>query len=219
MKTKFLVLTLFLLLVSSCSSNNKEQLTSSAIQETKQINENPNINLEGPFLVARIIDGDTLEINSSYKIRLSGINTPETGECYYQEAKQFLSSLTLNQEIYLERDITNKDVYGRFLRYIYIQDDLINSILVEEGYAKVYDKYANDTKRYQQLKRIEDPAKTNMLGVWSCPETNTNCLFLGSKNSDKYYKPGCKTIKRIKPENLICYNSTAQVKKLTEGNC
>ncbi|KKQ36858.1 MAG: hypothetical protein US53_C0035G0011 [Candidatus Woesebacteria bacterium GW2011_GWA1_37_7] len=96
--------------------------------------------------------------------------------------------------------------------------DLINSILVEEGYAKVYDKYANDTKRYQQLKRIEDPAKTNMLGVWSCPETNTNCLFLGSKNSDKYYKPGCKTIKRIKPENLICYNSTAQVKKLTEGN-
>ena len=211
MKKLFLIALLLVLFLVSCTKSP----TSSAVQENSQAS----LNLEGPFLVIRIIDGDTIIINTSERIRLSGIDTPETGECYYQEAKQFLSSLTLNKEIYLERDITNKDVYGRFLRYIYIQDDLINSILVEEGYAKVYDKYANDTRRYLQLKRIEDSAVSNNLGVWTCQDKKEKCLYVGSKNTKRYYPPDCKYPKRIKPENLVCYTSESQVKKLTKGNC
>jgi len=220
MKKYILVIIVITIFLSSCTSSP----TSSAIQEQQSqkqqiLQVNPQLTLEGPFLVTRIIDGDTLQINTSEKIRLSGINTPETGECYYKEAKNFLSLLTLNQEIYLERDITNKDVYGRLLRYIYINDDLINGIMVEQGYAKVYDKYANDTKRYLQLKRIEDSATSQNLGVWNCPEKTQKCLYMGSKNSKKYYPPDCKIIKRIKPENLVCYNLTSQVKKLTMGDC
>ena len=93
MKTKFLILIILTLLLISCNKNSQEQLTAKAIQE--QANENPNLIIEGPFIVTRVIDGDTIEINNSYKIRLSGINTPEIGECYYQEAKEFLSKLTL----------------------------------------------------------------------------------------------------------------------------
>src|SRR3989344_3166877 len=126
---------------------------------------------QGPFLVTNAVDGDTLDINTTERIRLSGINTPEKGECYYQEAKDKLKGLTVNKEVYIEKDRTDIDKYGRLLRYIYQEDQLINGILVEQGYARVYDKYKDDTKRYLQLKRLEDTAKEFKKGVWSCPES------------------------------------------------
>jgi len=210
-----LALSVLLFFISSCSQN-QQGITSRAIEP---IQGNPNLNLEGPFLASRIIDGDTLEINTGEKIRLSGINTPEIGECYYQEAKDKLLELTKDKLIYLEQDISNKDAYNRSLRYVYVNEALINSILVEQGYAKVYDKYKDDTKRYLQLKRIEDTAITNQLGVWNCTNKIKECLFVGSKNSKKYYKPDCKYAKRIKPENIVCYQSKEQVKELEKGEC
>lgn len=149
-----IIIPLFLLiLLTSCTTGNV------VLQNTEK---------EGPFLVINTVDGDTLDINSSERIRMSGINTPEKGDCYYQEAKDKLRELTLNKEVYLEHDITNKDKYGRILRYIYQDGKLVNSILVEEGYARVFDKYKNDTKRYLQLKRVEDTAIKSNLGVWNC---------------------------------------------------
>src|SRR3989344_2355810 len=89
---------------------------------------------EGPFKVINVVDGDTLDLNNSERVRLSGINTPETGECYYDEAKDELENLILNKEVYLEKDISDRDKYDRLLRYIYINDLLVNSYLIQNGY-------------------------------------------------------------------------------------
>ena len=134
------LLIVILLFISGC-------ITSNVILET-----------EGPFTVTKVIDGDTLIANNQ-TIRLSGINAPETSECYYQEAKDILTALTLNKQIHLEKDISNKDKYKRLLRYIYLDNLSINSYLTEAGYVKVYDKYANDTKRYKELKQREEAEK------------------------------------------------------------
>lgn len=174
---------------------------------------------EGPFTVVKVIDGDTLDLNNSERIRLSGINTPETGECYYEEAKERLKELTLNKEVYLEKDISDKDKYGRYLRYIYINNETINSILVREGFAKVYDKYKEDTKRYSQLKEEEQKALSQNLGVWSCQDPKEDCLYVGSKNSKLYHDLDCKYAKKIKPENLICYKTEEEVKGLEKSEC
>ena len=169
---------------------------------------------EGPFKVTNVVDGDTLDLNNSKRVRLSGINTPETGECYYQEATEKLEELVLNKEVFLEKDISDTGKYGRLLRYIYINDLLVNSLLVEGGYAKVYDKYKDDTKRYEELKQAESIAKSKNLGVWSCIDPKKDCLYVASKNSNIYHKPDCKWAKRIKPENLICFKSIEEVKDL-----
>ncbi len=124
--------------------------------------------IEGPFQVTNVVDGDTLDLITSERVRLSGINTPEKGECYYKEAKEKLKELILNKKVYIEKDKTNKGKYGRLLRYVYIDNTLVNSYLVEQGYAKVYDKYKYDTKRYYELKRAELNAINNHLGVWNC---------------------------------------------------
>lgn len=123
--------------------------------------------LEGPYKVYYVIDGDTIAIDN-FKIRLSGIDAPEKDECYYKEAKEEVTKLLANQTIYLERDKTNIDKYNRLLRYVYLDGANINSHLVQEGFAKVYDKYKDDTKRYEELKAKESIAVQNKLGVWGC---------------------------------------------------
>jgi micrococcal nuclease len=127
--------------------------------------------LEGPFKVVRVIDGDTILINTNEKIRLSGIDTPEKEECHFQESKSRLEELILNKEIFLEKDYSNKGRYGRLLRYVHLEDLEINSLMVSEGYAKVNDKYAHDTKKYSQLKKLELKPRKLKKGVWSCKET------------------------------------------------
>lgn len=197
-------LIIFLILISGCS------ITGNVISEPK---------LEGPFIVTKVIDGDTLDLNNTLRIRFSGINTPETGECYYQEAKDKLKDLVLNKEVYIEMDKTDKDKYDRSLRYIYFNNTLINKFLVKYGYAKVYDKYKSDTKRYDELKETEKNAISNNLGVWACKDNKQDCLYVGSKNSKKYHTPACKFAKKILPENLVCYTSEEEVADLEFSNC
>ena len=150
---KKFILFILLLFVSGCS------VTDYFVKEPE---------LEGPYLVTHVVDGDTADLEGLGRVRFSGINTPEKGECYYKEAKEKLGELILDKYVYVERDISDKGNYGRYLRYIYLNDTFVNGVLVQEGYAKVYDKYKYDTRRYYQLKDLEKIAVENNLGVWAC---------------------------------------------------
>ena len=94
------------------------------------------VNYETAF-IDRVIDGDTVESNGT-SIRLLGINTPERGEEYYSEAKEFLENLVLNKTVRLEFGKEKKDRYDRTLAYLYLGSENINLKLVEEGYANIY---------------------------------------------------------------------------------
>lgn len=175
---------------------------------------------EGPFNVTNIVDGDTLDLENAKRIRLSGLNTPETGECGYLDAKKRLEELVLGKEVYLERDRTNEDKYGRLLRYIYYpKGNLVNKILVEEGYAEAYDKYKDDTKRYSELDAAEQRAKARNLRIWNCVDAKEDCLYVYSKNSKVYHKPDCKWAKRISQENLVCVKTEKELEELNLEPC
>ncbi len=165
--------------------------------------------LEGPFIVTNVVDGDTIDLDNEERIRFSGINTPESGECYYDEAKKELASLVLGKEVYLEPDMTDTGKYGRKLRYVYVEDIFVNGYLVENGFAKVYDKYNSSTKKYDELKELEKMAMDK--GLWNCVDPKEGCMFVASKNSKIYHKPECKWAKKIKEENLICFHSEEEI--------
>lgn len=86
--------------------------------------------------VTEVIDGDTFKIHSGEIIRLLCVDTPESSETNYEEAKLFLKSLILNKEVNLTASITNKDVYNRLLRYVYVDDKFVNK-LVFDNYGKL----------------------------------------------------------------------------------
>ena len=102
--------------------------------------------------VARVIDGDTIVSDENIHIRLLGINTPEKGEKYYEEAKDFLNNSIFNTTIKLEFTNDRTDKYGRTLAYIFLGDENVNIKLVENGFANYYfysgmDKYSDDLKK------------------------------------------------------------------------
>ncbi|MBS3086813.1 thermonuclease family protein [Candidatus Pacearchaeota archaeon] len=98
--------------------------------------------------VDRVIDGDTI-VTGNRSIRLLGINTPERGELYYNEAKSFLERRVLGKNVTLEFAGDRKDKYGRTLAYVFESDENINVEIVRNGFANYYfysgrDKYSDD---------------------------------------------------------------------------
>jgi len=98
-----------------------------------------------PNTVVRVIDGDTFEFyNSSGDIeiiRLLCVDTPEKNQTGYEEATTYLESLILNKEIILNSSITDKDIYNRLLRYVYVNDSgnllFINKLILDNNYGEL----------------------------------------------------------------------------------
>lgn len=89
-------------------------------------------------IVTRVIDGDTLEIENGDRVRLLGINCPEKGDKYYNDAKEFLENLTLNKTVRLEFGKKKYDLYDRTLAYVFADDVFVNIKIVEQGFANLY---------------------------------------------------------------------------------
>ena len=88
-------------------------------------------------IVERVIDGDTIVVENE-SIRLLGINSPERGEKYYEEAKEYLEFLVLNNTVKLQTEKEDRDRYDRKLRYVVIGLTNINLELVKKGLANLY---------------------------------------------------------------------------------
>ncbi|GAI42741.1 unnamed protein product, partial [marine sediment metagenome] len=116
--------------------------------------------------VTEVIDGDTFRTQNGETIRLLGINTPEIGNPGADIAKDFLLLLILNKSVRLEKDITDKDDYGRLLRYVYVNGNFINAELARMGYAETR-FYAPDTLYRKELEGLEKIAVRNRTGLWS----------------------------------------------------
>jgi micrococcal nuclease len=145
-------------------------------------------------LVTKIIDGDTIEIQRNQKIRLIGIDTPESGNCYFDESKNFLSNLILNKQIKLEIDVSETDKYQRLLRYIYLDNILINDYLVSQGYAKIY-TVPPDIKYQKLFQESQNLARNENRGLWQkCSDSEeNNCLIKGNisiAGEKIYHLPG-----------------------------
>jgi micrococcal nuclease len=127
--------------------------------------------------VTRVIDGDTFEIEGGERVRLIGIDTPEsvkpnsTVECFGKEASEYLKSLIEGKEVRLERDRTDRDRYARLLRYAYLGEVFVNEKVVIEGYAESV-AYKPDTAKQGILDRAEAAAKIEQRSRWTpgvCP--------------------------------------------------
>ncbi len=127
-------------------------------------------NLKGSK-VARVIDGDTLQLYNTQRIRLLGINTPEKKRLLYQDAKDLLIILVANKSVRLESHGTDK--YGRTLAYIFLNNKNINAQMLSSGLATLF--YYNRDSHYKQLKQAEEFARLNNLGLWK-KSPNSNCI-------------------------------------------
>jgi micrococcal nuclease len=118
------------------------------------------------FEVAQVIDGDTIKLETGQKVRLIGINTPETGHPYYNEATQKLKHLIGDSKVTLKKDVEDKDQYGRLLRYIYVNDTFVNLEIVKAGLATAYE-FEPNVKHSDDFDDAESQARNSGLGIWA----------------------------------------------------
>lgn len=140
------------------------------------------------YKVVKVVDGDTLVVNGDngngdIKVRLIGINTPETVdprkpvECFGKEASDHMKSLASGEKVYLETDESQGeyDKYNRMLAYVYLTDgQMLNRKMLAEGYAYEY-TYHVPYKYQQDFKGAQSFARGSKLGLWS-PDTCNGLL-------------------------------------------
>jgi micrococcal nuclease len=166
------------------------------------------------FLVKRVIDGDTFELESKERVRMLGIDTPEKYESSKLErdgersgqdkktlqklgemASQYTKKLIEGKRVQLvpEPNYEDKDVYGRLLRYVYLEDGtFINKKIVEDGYAYAFRKYK--ISLLDEFIKAENEARVNKRGLWG--EIGGLKQFDDTSGNDK--KPDKKKTKKQK---------------------
>lgn len=176
---KLISLLLSLILVLSFSAcqysivvTDDENNTSSVVSEE--------IKLEGPYEVDRVVDGDTIIVDLDgvkTRVRFANIDCPESvapeesGKENTEEgmvASEFTKGLLPSgSKVYLEYDVSKTDKYDRILAYVYLDDGetMIERILLENGFAKVYND-KNNKKYTDEFYKIQDEAKASKIGIW-----------------------------------------------------
>jgi endonuclease YncB( thermonuclease family) len=119
--------------------------------------------------VVRILDGDTLEVLHNQhpeRIRLSGIDCPEKGQAYGNNAKHAASDLAFGKEVTLQTH--GLDKYGRTIADVLLPDGTnVNHTLVKNGWCWWYRKYA---PRDTVLEGLEKDAREGREGLWADPQ-------------------------------------------------
>jgi micrococcal nuclease len=121
--------------------------------------------------VTRIKDGDTVEIEmlsgDLETVRLIGINTPESGECFSEDATVALAALLSDEVITMTTDVSDRDQYGRLLRYLWLDRGVfVNEIMVRGGFAQARD-YPPDSLYAVEIAAAQGSAEEERIGIWA----------------------------------------------------
>jgi micrococcal nuclease len=136
-------------------------------------------NLQEFFRVKRVIDGDTIMLESGERVHLIGVDTPETDHPKKQEARfgkeasAFTRRMTRGKRVRLEYDPANagrerKDstLQKGTMAYVFLEDGtLLNAEIIRQGYGFVLTRLP--FSRMEEFLRLERAARTNRRGLWA----------------------------------------------------
>jgi micrococcal nuclease len=125
-------------------------------------------NLEA-VAVAKVVDGDTIELSDGRRVRYIGMNTPERGQPYYNEATEINRSLVGGKRVGVEVDVETFDQYGRTLAYIWVDGTLVNMEVIRQGYANAFTVPPN-VKYQAEFRQAEQEARGAERGLWAGSE-------------------------------------------------
>jgi micrococcal nuclease len=128
------------------------------------------------FHVKRVVDGDTLLLDSGERVRLIGIDTPESvkpdtpAQPFGHEASEFTKGIAEGHNVRLEFDRHREDQYGRTLAYVYIGDLLLNEEIVRQGFSRAETRFNFRSDFQKRFLAAEEEARKAHRGIWSDPQ-------------------------------------------------
>lgn len=126
-------------------------------------------------VVERVVDGDTIVLAGGERVRLIGIDTPESKDprkpvqCFAEAASARTTELLPSgTAVRLEYDVERRDRYGRTLAYVYREPDglFVNAALMEDGYAQLLTVPPN-VAHVDEFRDLQTAARDAGRGLWS----------------------------------------------------
>ena len=126
-------------------------------------------------VVRKVVDGDTIDVSGGERVRLIGVDTPESVApdrpvgCFGREASRFTASLVPpGTPVRLVGDVEQRDRFGRLLAYVYRQADglFVNAELLRQGYAQLLTIPPN-IAHTDELSAIARRAREGSQGLWA----------------------------------------------------
>ena len=173
-------------------------------------------------LVERVVDGDTIIVQGIGRVRLIGVDTPETVhpnrpvEFFGKEASAFTRRMLEGKRVRLEYDQERQDRYGRTLAYVYLADGTFaNAEIIRRGYGHAYTRFP--FRHMESFRQFEREARSNRRGLWgtavggSADSSGSRGSSAGSardaptdvpatvyvtKTGTKYHLDGCRFLRR-----------------------
>ncbi len=168
--------------------------------------------------VKRVVDGDTLLLRSGERVRLIGVDTPESVhqekpvEYFSKEASNFTRKMVEKKFVFFEYGPERLDKYNRVLAYVYLENGaFLNAELIKQGYAFAYRRFPHPF--LNQFQEYEREARLNAVGLWGRFSTGNDrydVLWVGSKNKKVYHHPSCYQGAALPEKDLVRFQSKYQ---------
>jgi micrococcal nuclease len=155
------------------------------------------------YIAVRVFDGDTFETKEKQYIRLSGINSPEMGQCGSEEAKKELEKLILGKQLYIK---VLYHIGSRIMGLVYTNKGLVSTAMLASGWAELNDRENLDLPEF---KTATNQAREKKIGIFSglCTQEinpkNPTCSIkanVTAKGQPTYHFPGCQAYATTKLE-------------------
>lgn len=179
----------------------------------------PDIADSKDYVVRKIIDGDTIQLDTGETVKYLGIeapklNTKEGGpEFYARDAARYNKRLVFMKKVRLEFDRDKKDPQGRLLAYVFVKNLFVNAELVKLGYARAAVRSPN-IKYQETLARLEKKAIEEDRGLWQETKKDTESFYVGNKRTYTLHRPSCKYVGKIPAKDKIIFRNRADALKI-----
>jgi endonuclease YncB( thermonuclease family) len=139
--------------------------------------------------IVAVADGDTVRVldatNTQHRIRLQGIDAPESHQAFGTQSKKSLSEMIFGREVTVTYEKT--DQYGRLVGKILLDGRDINMEQVRNGMAWHYKEYQREqTPADRELyAKAEDEARTGRRGLWTDANPTSPSQFRKDRRSEQ----------------------------------
>lgn len=131
----------------------------------------------GAQVVERVVDGDTIIVAGIGRVRLIGVDTPETVDprrpvqFFGREASAFAKRLLEGKSVRLEYDQPRTDRYGRTLAYVWLPDGpMANREIIRRGYGHAYTRFP--FRYLEEFRALEREARLAGHGLWGAEDSS-----------------------------------------------
>lgn len=187
--------------------------------------------------VVSVSDGDTITVldgeRRQHKIRLNGIDAPESAQDFGQTSKKNLSGLIFDKEVVVSW--SKVDRYGRIVGTVLIGGVSANLEQLKAGLAWYYRQYAGDVPAENRplYEKAEIEARATRRGLWQQPNPQPPWEFrhgtaapaspsaspspagqiIGNRNSRIYHTPACPDYNKVSEKNRDYFSSEAEAER------